>query len=777
VSSKSENKANDVNFSVDRSGMTARLVLVAIAMFVWLAPMQAALAKQDFLPPEKAYRYTVAPRGDRVVIVWTIEPGYYLYRKKMAVTSTQPAVQLGEPEWPKGEDHTDEYFGTQEIYRGTVEVPVPFTANFGETARKIGLELRLQGCADAGLCYPPLRWKTAVELPPANARSEVTATSGGGLSALLGSKAPRTNQNDFLPPDEAFRFGPGMERPDSVSLTWIIAEGYYLYKQRIQVSTDTPGIQLGELQLPKGKSKHDEYFGDTEVYYEVLEGSLPIARPAGSGGKLNLNVTYQGCAEGGLCYNPITKTVSLDLPPSDQATTLPANLEPAADKSSAAKPAAPVTEQARLARILKESSLIGMLAFFFAAGVGLSLTPCVLPMIPILSGIIVGQGGTVTPSRGFSLAFTYVQGMALTYAAAGAAFVVAFKQAPQTFFQQPWIIGLFVLLFVALAFAMFGAYTLQLPSSLQTRLTNISNQQKSGTYIGTFVMGALSALVVTACVAPALVAALSVISQTGEVARGAGALYATGLGMGVPLLIVGASAGSLLPRVGPWMDTVKSLFGVLFLAVAVYLLSPLLPGGAMMWLWSLLAILSGFWVFSLKARDGNPAAAPLRAVGLVGVVYGILLLVGAASGSEDPLRPLDRISAGGANAGAQTHALAFQRIKTVADLERAVASATAAGKPVMLDFYADWCVSCKEMEKFTFPDPGVQAVLANAVLLQADVTANDDDDKALMTHFEIYGPPTIAFYGADGVERQDFRLVGFVPAGKFREHVQAAFGS
>lgn len=770
-------KAIDVNFSVCRSGTLARLLLAVLAVLAWLAPMHSALAKQDFLPPEKAYRYTVAPRGDRVVVVWTIEPGYYLYKKKMAVTSTSPAVQLGEPEWPKGEDHTDEYFGTQEIYRGTVEVPVPFTANFGEAARKVALELRLQGCADAGLCYPPLRWKTEAALPP-EAQVEKTVSGVRTPGTLFGSRGPGTNQNDFLPPDEAFRFGPGMEKPDTVSLTWIIAEHYYLYKQRIQVSTDTPGVQLGELQLPKGKPKHDEYFGDTEVYYEVLEASLPIARPAGKGGTLNLKVTYQGCAESGLCYNPITKNVSLELPPSEAATTVPAKSPAAAStSSSSAKSTAPVTEQARLARILKESSWLGMLAFFFAAGVGLSLTPCVLPMIPILSGIIVGQGGTVTPSRGFSLAFTYVQGMALTYAAAGAAFVLAFKQAPQAFFQQPWIVITFVLLFVALAFAMFGTYTLQLPSSLQTKLTSISNEQKSGTYIGTFVMGALSALVVTACVAPALIAALSVISQTGQIARGAGALYATGMGMGVPLLIVGASAGSLLPRVGPWMDTVKSLFGVLFLAVAVYLLTPLLPGGVMMFLWSLLATLSGFWIFSLKARDGSPAAAPLRAIGLVAVVYGIVLLVGAASGSKDPLQPLDRISAGGGGGAAQEHALAFQRIKTVADLERAVASATAAGKPVMLDFYADWCVSCKEMEKFTFPDAGVQAVLANAVLLQADVTANDADDKALMTRFEIYGPPTIAFYGADGVERKDFRLVGFVSADKFRNHVEAAFGS
>ncbi|WP_129781528.1 protein-disulfide reductase DsbD [Peristeroidobacter soli] len=747
-----------------------RLVAAALA---WLALGHPALAKDDFLAPDQAYRYTIDAAGDRLVIHWKIEKGYYLYKKKMGVASTLATVQLAEPQWPKGEDHTDDYFGTQEIYRGNVDVPVAFTVQGPERPKKLALELKLQGCADAGLCYPPQRWKTEVDLPAAAAPK-----TGGGLSSLFKSKSgpPGGNkQQDFLPPDEAFRFGAGMEKPDSVALTWIIAENYYIYKDRLHVETDTPGVTLGKLQLPKGDPKHDEYFGDTEVYHEVLEASLPIARPAGPGGTLNLKVTYQGCANEGICYNPITKNVSLELPASDKATSVPTDAQSTAGSAASSK--APVAEQDKLASLIRDGNLLAVLATFFGLGVLLSFTPCVLPMIPILSGIIVGQGGTVTPARGFSLAFTYVQGMALTYAAAGAAFVLAFKQAPQAFFQQPWIITLMTLLFVVLALAMFGVFTLQLPSALQTRLTSVSNEQKSGTYIGTFIMGALSALVVTACVAPAIIAALSVISQTGQIARGAGALYATGLGMGVPLLIVGASAGSLLPKVGPWMDTVKSLFGVLFLAVAVYLVSPLLPSGGVMLLWSLLAVLSGFWVFSLKARDGGPAAAPLRALGLIAIVYGILLLIGAASGSKDPLQPLDRLAAGGGGAGTQEHALAFQRIKTVSDLENAVAAATAAGRPVMLDFFADWCVSCKEMEKYTFPDPGVQSALANAVLLQADVTANDDADKALMNRFEIFGPPTIAFYGADGVERKDFRLVGFVPAERFREHVKAAFGS
>jgi len=753
-----------LNIDRHRSGLTNWLAATALA---WLALAQPALAKDEFLPPQEAYRYTIDADGERIVIRWKVAPGYYLYKSKMGVASSMATVQLAEPAWPKGEDHTDEYFGTQEIYRGKLDVPVAFTLQGAERPKKLALELKLQGCADAGLCYPPQRWKTEIDLPAA-------ASAGGGFSSLFKSKsaAPGATQrqDDFLPPDEAFRFGAGMEKPDSVALTWVIAEDYYLYRDRIQVTTEDPDVTLGKLQLPQGEMKYDENFGNSEVYHEVLEASLPIARPAGAGGTLNLKVTYQGCAEGGLCYNPIIKNVSLELPPSDQATTLPAS-----DTTSAS--GAPVAEQDKLASLIRDGNLLAVLATFFGLGVLLAFTPCVLPMIPILSGIIVGQGGSVTPARGFSLAFTYVQGMALTYAAAGAAFVLAFKQAPQAFFQQPWIITLMTLLFVVLALAMFGAFTLQLPSSLQTKLTSVSNDQKSGTYIGTFIMGALSALVVTACVAPAIIAALSVISQTGQIARGAGALYATGLGMGVPLLIVGASAGSLLPRVGPWMDTVKSLFGVLFLAVAVYLVTPLLPDAVVMLLWSLLAVLSGFWVFSLKARDGNPAAAPLRGLGLIAVVYGILLLIGAASGSKDPLKPLDRLAAGGGGAGAPEHVLAFQRIKSIADLENAIAAATAAGKPVMLDFYADWCVSCKEMEKYTFPDPGVQSALANAVLLQADVTANDEADKALMNRFEIYGPPTIAFYSTDGVERKDFRLVGFVPAERFRDHVKAAFGS
>jgi thiol:disulfide interchange protein DsbD len=642
--------------------------------------------------------------------------------------------------------------------------------------------------------------RAAVDIP-----SSANSKPATGIAATL--QAAQKNSGEPLPVDEAFRFSALPDGPDSIRLIWGITDGYYLYRSRIKASSDTAQAKLGELTLPQGETKMDEYFGKQEVYHHDIVGSISVARSSSGELTVPLKITYQGCNSViGLCYPPVTKVVNVALP--SPSAGAPHAGGPAAGSSGAGEPvsagssasgtsaanaassgsatavdaggssSAFVSEQDKLAVLIRDGNLAVVLATFFGIGLLLSLTPCVLPMIPILSGIIVGQGDKVTATRGFSLAFTYAQGMALTYAAAGAIFVLVFKQAPQTFFQQPWIIALFVTLFVALSLAMFGVYTLQMPNALQTRLTNASNSQKSGTYVGCFVMGALSALVVTACVAPALIAALSVISQTGQIARGAAALYATGLGMGVPLLLVGASAGSLLPKVGPWMDTVKSLFGVLFIALAIYFLQPLISDSMGMVLWSALAVIAGFWVFALKARDGGPAPAALRAPGLLAIVYGIILLIGVAAGGTDPLQPLNTLRASSTGSGsaiaAKEPALAFETIKSLNDLNKKVAAATAAGKPVMLDFYADWCTSCKEMERYTFSDRSVQSALANAVLLHADVTANDPVDQELMHHFNILGPPTIAFYGPDGEERQNFRVVGYMKANEFASLVTRA---
>jgi thioredoxin:protein disulfide reductase len=638
---------------------------------------------------------------------------------------------------------------------------------------------------------PPLSGAATPALARTATTSELlTAATGqapvqNGIDKALGAgrSAQQAAEPDFLPPDEAFKFSAFPDGADKIKLIWGVTNGYYLYRARIKVTTDGGTAQVGELALPTGETKIDDYFGKQEVYHHDIVGSLPVSRSGGSAIQVPLKVTYQGCATAGLCYPPITKTVNVTLPPAGAAGSAAGDTSASAAPATAGATTTPyVSEQTWLFTLLSEGNLLLVLGTFFAIGVGLSVTPCVLPMIPILSGIIVGQGEKVTVGRGFSLAFTYVQGMAVTYAAAGAIFVLVFKQAPQAFFQQPWIIALFVTLFVALALSMFGFYTLQMPSAIQTRLTSVSNQQKSGSYVGTFVMGALSALVVTACVAPALIAALSVISQTGKIARGAAALYATGLGMGVPLLIVGASAGSLLPRVGPWMDTVKQLFGVLFIALAIYFLQPLISASFTMLLWSALAVITGFWIFALKARDGGPAPAAIRAFGLLALVYGIILLIGVAAGGNDPLQPLNTLRASnsggaGTNVAAQQIALPFETIKSLDDLNKKVAAASAAGRPVMLDFYADWCTSCKEMERYTFSDKNVQAALSNAVLLHADVTKNDAIDQELLKHFGIFGPPTIAFYGPDGEERQSYRVVGYMKADEFATLAHRAFNA
>jgi len=585
------------------------------------------------------------------------------------------------------------------------------------------------------------------------------ATSQGLLGGV-------SSDEDFLPPDEAFQLTASADGGAAVSLDWIIADGYYLYRHRVAVKTDTPGFTLGVPVLPDGKKKTDEFFGQVEVYYQQLDAEVPLERAAGTD-TVELKVTYQGCADAGLCYPPITKTLSVKLPPPG---TPPAA---AGGASAAGAGTATVAEQDRLADLISDGNLLAVMASFFGFGLLLAFTPCVLPMVPILSGIIAGQGKQATPTRSFMLSLTYVLGMALTYTIAGAAFAAAGQQA-QTFFQQPWILVAFALLFVALALSMFGLYELQLPAALHHRLHHASGRQKTGTFTGTFIMGALSALVVSACVAPPLVASLAVIGQTGDVFRGALALFSLALGMGAPLLLVGFAEGKLLPKAGPWMDKVKALFGVMFLGVAVWMLERILPGPLTVALWALLAFVAGYYFggFSKSGGHSRPATSPVaRGIGLFAMVYGVILLVGAAAGGSDPLQPLKGVSllGGGDGTAPATAELPFVPIRSVADLDRQLEDA--AGRPVMVDFYADWCVSCKEMDKYTFSDDAVRGDLDHFLLLKADVSANSDDDQALLQRFGIFGPPTTAFFGPGGEECRNFRLVGFVPADEFRQHL------
>jgi thiol:disulfide interchange protein DsbD len=482
---------------------------------------------------------------------------------------------------------------------------------------------------------------------------------------------------------------------------------------------------------------------------------------------LEIDVSYQGCADDGLCYPPTTRTLNIALP---MATST-------GDFAAMPAGAAPVSEQAFLAKVITGSSLWVAAGTFFIIGLGLAFTPCVLPMVPILSGIIAGEGDNVSSMRGFTLALSYVMGMALVYTAAGIAAAAAGLQLQATF-NQPWILILFAGLFVVLAIGMFGAYDLQMPSSIQSKLSGVSGNQKSGTMIGAFVMGALSSLIVTACVAPALIAALTVMAQTGDMVRGGSALFAMSMGMGAPLLLVGVAQGKLLPKAGPWMVAIKSGFGFMMLGLAIWMLSRILPGSMTLALWAVLVFMSGVFMGGLTSigTDSSPPQKLGKGFGFLAIVYGLLLFLGSLTGGSNPLQPLASVNFGGVSGGAtEEHELAFIRIKTVNDLDREIAAAASQGKTAMLDFYADWCVSCKEMEAYTFTDAGVQAALSNTVLLQADVTANDDEDRELLDRFGVFGPPTIIFFGADGQQRHGYEVVGYMKAKAFTEHLQRAF--
>lgn len=578
-----------------------------------------------------------------------------------------------------------------------------------------------------------------------------------GIDAVL--HAAKAGGDQFLQPDEAFRFDAEPDGTDRVRLNWEIADGYYLYRTRIKVVTPSPAAQLGAAQMPAGQIKNDEYFGKQEIYHHELHALIPVARAGADSFDLPLQVTYQGCAEAGLCYPPITKSVTVHM----SART--AGAAGSSGGGSAGNAAPGPAQQDWFAGLIRGGNPLVMLGWFYLAGLLLAFTPCVLPMVPILAGIIAGSGSRVTTGRAFALSLTYVLGMALTYTLAGIAGAAAGSQI-QTLFQQWWVLMLFAALFVVLALSMFGAFTLQMPTAIQSRIAQLSNRQSAGTFGGVAVMGALSALIVTTCVGPALVGALLVISQTGQIARGGGALFAMSIGMGTPLLIVGASAGRLLPKAGPWMDTVKKLFGVMMLSVAVWMLARVVPERVALLLWAVPPLVLG-WLLWHEARGRVASIWVVRGAGVAAGLYAMVLATGAALGGTDPLAPIPAFAS-------HARALPFQPVRSVAELTRVVAEARARGQGVLVDFSADWCTSCKEMERYTFTDPRVQAALSGAVLLRADVTANDTDDKALLQHFNIIGPPTIAFYNKDGVERPQFRVVGYMKAEAFAAASRAA---
>jgi len=555
--------------------------------------------------------------------------------------------------------------------------------------------------------------------------------------------------DNLLEPEKAFRFSARALDASSVEVTFAIADGYYMYRERFKFTADgNPAVRLGAPEFPRGLAHKDEFFGETQVYRK----NVRIRLPAEGEGRFDLKVTSQGCADAGVCYVPMESSASIQLAAGD-----------------AGSPQLSIfASDVEIARLF-EGNFALVLGGFFVFGLLLAFTPCVLPMIPILSGIIAGEGRDIDKLRALSLSVSYVLGMALAYAAAGvaAAFSGVLLAAA---LQNVWVLGAFALVFVLLALSMFGFYELQLPGFLHQRLHSAHSSLRGGRIISVAAMGLLSAVIVSPCVAAPLAGALLYISQTRDVLLGGTALFAMALGMGVPLIVVGVSEGALLPRAGQWMTGVRKFFGVLLLGVAIWVLSAVLPPMIHLLAWAALFIGSAIF---LRALDAVPAGASgwwrlWKALGVAALVIGVALLVGALAGSRDPLRPLAALSGGGVPAPAP---VSWQRVASLQDLQERL---KAPGKPVMLDFYADWCVSCKEMESFTFSDPKVRAQLDGMLLLQADVTANNEADRALLKRFSLFGPPGIVFFDPQGREIRGLRVIGYQNPERFLKTLSLA---
>jgi thiol:disulfide interchange protein DsbD len=804
------------------TGRLSPLPLIGLLgwLLVWVpvwVPCAPVLAGDDFLQPEEAFKVTTEADGaDRLRVNWTIAEGYYLYKDKLRFTARTPGLELGTPILPAAAVKEDAYFGKMEVYRHQVGVRLPLTRSPG-SGNTLDLEIVGQGCADAGLCYPPQRQRLAIELlptaiaPAQQAVGPVTGAFQGQASAAppssapVGERTPGIRDTLILPTglrgeesiptvEEAFQFQAEVAAPDRLQLTWDLAPGTFLYRDKIKLALEgSDGVRLGAYRLPPGEMEHDAVLpdgriGEVAVYRGRVELTLPLLRTEAEPVKVTLVAGFQGCAEAGICYPPQTRRIALELPPAEQpvgyalrtlqtGTPAPTSnadvvVPPTDPPIDPLEPLEPPAEQDRIAAVLAGGNLPAVIGLFFGFGLLLAFTPCIFPMIPILSGIIAGHGTQITTRRAFILSLVYVLAMASTYTVTG---VLAglFGANLQAVFQNPWIIAVFALVFVLLALAMFGFFHLQLPAGLHHRLALLSHRQRGGTLLGVAVMGVLSALIVGPCVAPPLFGTLIYISQTGDAVLGGLALFALSLGIGTPLIAIGTSAGKLLPRAGAWMGAVNAFFGVILLGVAILLLERILPTAVAMVLWGLLLIGSAVYLGALThlPAEASGWSKLWKGLGVCLLIYGGLMLVGAAAGSKDSLQPLRGIQiGGGADAGGH---LNFQRIKTVADLDRELAAARAAGRPVMLDFYADWCVSCKEMEHDTFTDPRVARELSRFMVLQADVTANDAADQALMQgRYRLHGPPAMLFFSPAGEELRHLRLVGFTPATEFVQHLR-----
>jgi thioredoxin:protein disulfide reductase len=553
------------------------------------------------------------------------------------------------------------------------------------------------------------------------------------------------NSSDFLPVREAFRLDVLERTPSALKLQFIAADGYYLYRHRFQFHTDPADIPLGSAQMPAGLEKTDEYFGKVEVYHGVLDVELPldstVQRP------FTLQVSYQGCADKGLCYPPETQSFSIE-----------ASGQTAASSSDAAN---------------SNTWSWRELALFFLAGLGLTFTPCVLPMLPILSGVVLrGQLGGM---RGFSLSLTYVLAMAACFALLGALMgVFGAELNLQARLQSPWVLVPFALLFAVFALAMFGLYELRLPHFISTRLDRLAGNTRGGSLWGAALLGILSSLLVSPCVSAPLAGALLYISSSGDAFGGALKLFVLALGMGTPMVLFATGGGALLPKSGQWMVSVRNTFGVLLLAVSIWLLDRVLPAALTLALWGVLAAGVALYLGALEFTVKTHRQKLAQLGGLILLVYALASWIGALQGQTDPLRPLGAATAPSNAATTASSPSAWQTISTPAQLQQALAKAKAAGQPLLLDWYADWCISCKVIEREVLSNAEVVRALAGYQLIRFDITASTAEQRALLDQYQLFGPPALLFFAAHGDEHRDLRVVGEIDAADFAARVRSA---
>ncbi|HEC28945.1 MAG TPA: protein-disulfide reductase DsbD [Gammaproteobacteria bacterium] len=750
------------------------------------------LAEEEPLLPAQAFPVTAKAKDANTLLVeWNVVKDYYLYHDKFSFRTDTKGVELGTPVIPAGKIKKDPYFGEVETHRGKLVIKVPYTVSGQVTGMK--LITRSQGCADLGICYPPYEQTIKIKLPAVSARANpLQAITDLGKNMGL-------EEEQFLEPDKAFILSTRTGNNQTLVAHWIIADTYYMYrdKMRFSLKNAPEGISLGKVILPDGETKHDEYFGDIKVFHKEVTAQIPVIGNL-KGKPVEIELVYQGCAEAGLCYPPIFKKVSFD--PTATSSTI-----------TTSSPVAPVavatrddddhlSEEEKLVHLFRDGNLLVIVSSLLGFGLLLAFTACMYPMIPIVSSIIVGHGHKVTATKGFMLSLVYIEAMALTFGVIGAIFGYTGEASNITAqMQKPWVLAGFSGLFVLLALSMFGFYNIQIPSVLQSKLNEISNKQKGGSLIGVAVMGVLSALIVGPCGGPVLIATIAGAAASHDPGLGFLYMFALANGMGAPLLVVGAGGGKLLPHAGTWMDNVKGAAGIILLAVAIVFLERILDSVVFMSLWAILFMVTAVYMGAFEQiKEGASGWRKLfKGLGLVLFVYGILVLLGGLTGArnfDDPLHG-SKLMGGGTtviqSAGNGSQAayvrfakgkksvvkggLTFIKIKTVADFKRELKAANAMGNTVMLDFYADWCTYCKQFDDYVFSEPKVQRALSNTVLLQADITLQDDEDKAVLKHVNVITAPAILFYNTKGQEARKQRVLGLIKADEFLRRVNRSF--